>query len=229
MKTGILALGAIGCAVWLTMAAEPVTVVADHPALEPIEAESETVTALKRAQSVSERTTATFSDYVDYLTISMQTWAEEAINGRGCYEDPESEDTNSGGDASEIYLDSSEPDTSGAEEPEPEYQGYDEEPYQETLVYAGEWVVTFYDLCPECTGPWYGMNTTASGRDPVSWYTVAAGPSLPFGTVIYIEGFGTFEVMDRGVSDGALDILVNNHSEIPSYGVITKSVYIIGD
>ena len=71
------------------------------------------------------------------------------------------------------------------------------------------------------------MNTTASGRDPVAWWTVAAGPSLPFGTLIYIEGFGTFEVMDRGVADGCIDILVNNHGEIPGYGMTSAATYLI--
>ena len=96
------------------------------------------------------------------------------------------------------------------------------------LIYAGDWTITFYCDCEQCCGQWAGLNTTASGNTPIPWYTVAAGYSYPFGTVLYIEGFGYFEVMDRGVSDGWADIFVNNHSEIPSYGMTTASVYIHG-
>lgn len=111
----------------------------------------------------------------------------------------------------------------------------DEEPYyaeetyveEEYLTYLGDYTISFYDTCVECCGSWSAYNTTASGREPIPWYTVASGSSLPFGTRLYIEGFGEFEVMDRGVSDGWIDILVNNHSEIPSYGITTASVYII--
>lgn len=98
----------------------------------------------------------------------------------------------------------------------------------EALTYAGEWTITFYCDCPECCGKWSGMNSTASGNPPIPWYTIAAGPSYPFGTLVYIDGFGTFEVMDRGVGDQWADIFVSNHGEIPSYGITTASVYIVG-
>ena len=100
--------------------------------------------------------------------------------------------------------------------------------YEETLTYVGAWVVTFYCDCAECVGQYAGMNMTASGREPIPWYTVATGSSYPFGTVLYIDGFGYFEVMDRGVGDGWADIYVSSHGEIPSYGMTTADVYIVG-
>ncbi len=101
-----------------------------------------------------------------------------------------------------------------------------EEP-QEVLTYVGDWTVTFYDDCPECVGQYAGMMQTASGNVPTAGWTVAAGPSYPFGTILYIEGFGYYEVQDRGVSDGWVDIYVNDHSEIPSYGMTSAAVYIV--
>lgn len=225
MKSGILALSAVACAVWLTMATEPITIVAGHSDLKPISTKAEIATATKGTQTHGEAPQAILGDYLDYLTTTMQTWAEEAINGRRSNADQGTGTDDTGADdagQSDILPES---DCESSQETE-RNSGTD---YQSTLTFLGDFVVTFYDLCPECTGPWYGMNTTASGRDPAPWYTVAAGPSLPFGTVIYIEGFGTFEVMDRGVADGCIDILVNNHSEIPSYGMAVANTYLINE
>ena len=97
----------------------------------------------------------------------------------------------------------------------------------ETLTYAGAWTITFYCDCEQCVGQYAGMNMTASGLEPIPWYTVATGSSYPFGTVLYIDGFGYFEVMDRGVGDGWADIFVSHHGEIPSYGMTTADVYIV--
>ena len=224
MKSGILAFSAVACAVWLTMATEPILVVANHADLKPISTKADTARAEKAVKGGLEPVQAILGDYMNYLAADFETAAERAIDGRRSndIEGAGADDTGTdqGGEVDVLSA----PDSEISEETERD-SGADN---QSDVIYLGEYTITFYDLCPECTGPWYGMNTTASGRDPVPWYTVAAGPSLPFGTVIYIEGFGTFEVMDRGVSDGCIDILVNNHSEIPSYGMTTASVYIVG-
>lgn len=229
MKSGILAIGAIGCAVWLTMATEPITVVAGHSDLKPVTVKAEVAEAVKGGCSVVEPRGAIFNDYMNYLAADFENAAERAIDGRRSNAD-EGTRTDDTGTAEQYTASESVPESANppvdADQPEPVQDSGTAEAYESALTYIGDFVVTFYDLCPECTGPWYGMNTTASGRDPVPWYTVAAGPSLPFGTVIYIEGFGTFEVMDRGVADGCIDILVNNHGEIPGYGMTTASVYL---
>lgn len=203
--------------------------VPDRGQLEPIKAKSErTAASVKQHQTSENSSNFDLDDLIEYLTADFENAAERAIDGRRSDGDTGSQTSNSGG-----AVLASEPLPEANPEPayEPEQEFVEDsgttEAYEPDLTYLGEFRITFYDLCPECTGPWYGMNTTASGRDPVAWYTVAAGPSLPFGTLIYIEGFGTFEVMDRGVADGQLDILVNNHSEIPSYGMTTASVYLI--
>ena len=229
MKSGILAISAVACAVWLTMATEPVTVVAGHSDLKPVTVKAEVATATKCTQTHGEAPQSNLGDYLNYLAADFENAAERAINGRRSddIERAGADDTGAAEQytASESVSESANPPVD-ADQPEPVEDSGAIETYEPALTYAGEFRITFYDLCPECTGPWYGMNTTASGRDPVPWYTVAAGPSLPFGTVIYIEGFGTFEVMDRGVADGCIDILVNNHSEIPSFGMTTASVYL---
>lgn len=109
-------------------------------------------------------------------------------------------------------------------EPEP----VEDYTYEESLTYVGDWTITFYCDCAECVGQYAGLMQTASGNTPSAWYTVAAGYSYPFGTELYIEGLGYFVVQDRGVPDGWADIYVNDHSEIPSYGMTTASVYIVG-
>lgn len=72
--------------------------------------------------------------------------------------------------------------------------------------------------------PYYGM--TASGAFVSPWYTVAAGPSIPFGTRVYIPYFknypngGVFVVQDRGgaVGDGNLDIYMESTSDAWTFG-----------
>jgi len=41
-------------------------------------------------------------------------------------------------------------------------------------------------------------NTTASGAQVEIGRTIAAGPSVPFGTLVLVEGHGVYEVQDRG-------------------------------
>lgn len=74
---------------------------------------------------------------------------------------------------------------------------------------------TGYSAGYESTGkrPWQkGYRITASGNKAQEWYTVAAGPELPFGTKVYIPYFkdkpnrGIFVVEDRGVGNGHLDV-----------------------
>ena len=85
----------------------------------------------------------------------------------------------------------------------------------------GEWVLmevtaytAGYESCQKTPGdPGYGI--TASGKPVKEWYTLAAGPSIPFGTKIYIPEFmKTFVVEDRGgaITDRHLDIYMERLS-----------------
>lgn len=75
---------------------------------------------------------------------------------------------------------------------------------------------------------------TASGAHAQSNYTVAAGPSVPFGTVMYIPYFadqpngGWFVVQDRGgaITDYKLDVFMDTESECRAFGRRNLDVYI---
>ena len=79
-----------------------------------------------------------------------------------------------------------------------------------------------------------GDTSTASGARPQVMYTVAAGKSIPFGTVIYIPYFenysngGWFVVQDRGgaITDGKIDIYMSSESACNSFGRRNLECYI---
>ena len=80
--------------------------------------------------------------------------------------------------------------------------------------------------------PAYGI--TASGARASSWYTIAAGPSYPLGTVIYIPYFasqpngGWFVVEDRGgaITNARLDVYMDTVSECTNFGRRNLECYI---
>ena len=80
--------------------------------------------------------------------------------------------------------------------------------------------------------PWYA--TTATGARASSWYTVAAGPSVPFGTVIYVPYFasqpngGWFVVEDRGgaITNSRLDVYMDTEAECTTFGRRNLECYI---
>lgn len=93
------------------------------------------------------------------------------------------------------------------------------------MEYLGDWTISFYCNCEICCGQWSG-GATASGAMPSAWWT-AATADLPFGTVIYVDGLGTFEIQDRGTEYGWLDVFVGSHDEALANGLQTRSVYIV--
>lgn len=90
--------------------------------------------------------------------------------------------------------------------------------------YLGTWTITAYCGCYQCCGDWAG-SPTASGAWPSAWHTVAA--DLPFGTVLYIEGLGTFVVEDRGVYGEWIDIYFDDHYEADSFGMQYREVWLV--
>ena len=155
--------------------------------------------------------------------------SDESDTASAVYSEPDMGDGEYTDDADGWY----EPDTAGVEAEEgytDEYSdsGVDESGYSDgagdNLIYQGEFLVTFYDDCEACCGR--AGATTASGVYPTAGHTIAAD-GYEFGTVLYIEGFGYYVVEDRGVPYGMIDIFVNDHSEIPSYGITTASVYLV--
>lgn len=95
---------------------------------------------------------------------------------------------------------------------------------QREKIYLGNYRITFYCSCASCCGQWAG-GPTASGVYPTACYTCACGDEISFGTELYIEGLGVYVCEDRGVSNGCVDIYVNDHSEIPSWGLDYLDVY----
>lgn len=75
---------------------------------------------------------------------------------------------------------------------------------------------------------------TSSGAWPSSGYTVAAGPSIPIGSVVYIPYFanyangGWFVVEDRGgaITNNHIDVYMDSEAECINFGRRNLEVYI---
>lgn len=92
--------------------------------------------------------------------------------------------------------------------------------------------VTAYTSGYESTGkrpgdPYYGI--TASGEPVKAGITVACPPSMPFGTVLEIEGVGERVCQDRGgaITEGRLDVYFDELSDALEFGRRTLNVRII--
>jgi 3D (Asp-Asp-Asp) domain-containing protein len=80
--------------------------------------------------------------------------------------------------------------------------------------------------------PNYGK--TSSGAIASAWYTIAAGPSLPIGTVVYIPYFasepngGWFVVEDRGgaITNSRIDVYMDTITECTSFGRRNLECYV---
>lgn len=114
-------------------------------------------------------------------------------------------------------------------ESEPEYSEdyYVEElpPPAETFEQSGQYLGTY-------TVTWYSREEVgydasgASGDGLTPYYSCAMPDYSLLGCTILVEGYGIYHVDD--VSNGVCDLYVMYNSEIPSYGVDTADVYIVG-
>lgn len=79
-------------------------------------------------------------------------------------------------------------------------------------------VVTGYCPCKKCCGP-YARGVTANGSKAVG-RLIAAPKSIPFGTSIYVPGYGKAIVKDRGgaIQGSRLDILFPTHQQAINWG-----------
>lgn len=98
------------------------------------------------------------------------------------------------------------------------------------LVYIGEFKLTHY--CTETYKHICGMGAgiTATGTKVTAGRTVAVDPKvIPYGTQIYIEGYGWRTAEDCGgaVKDKQIDIAVNTHDEALSMGVANSGVWLL--
>lgn len=97
---------------------------------------------------------------------------------------------------------------------------------QPVVEYIGDYCITYYCACPICCGEWSGLGTSASGVRPQAGRTVAADPSIPFGTRLIING-QEYVVEDRGgaIKGNRIDIYCDSHDECFNHAVETVPVY----
>ena len=92
--------------------------------------------------------------------------------------------------------------------------------------YMGTYEITAYNVYEGGGENYY----TASGMEPVAWYTCATTSAIPFGTILYIEDIGEVIVADRGgptiESGQRIDVFVGTDS-CETIGLQTKDVYIV--
>jgi 3D (Asp-Asp-Asp) domain-containing protein len=80
--------------------------------------------------------------------------------------------------------------------------------------------VTAYCPCPICCGKNDGI--TFSGKHARANHTIAVDPSvIPLGSVVYLEGMGTFTAEDVGgaISGHRVDLFMNDHHQALLFGV----------
>lgn len=112
----------------------------------------------------------------------------------------------------------------------PEPEPTEEASEDSGMTYLGTYTISGYCSCVECEGIWSG-SPTASGAYPTDGWTCASN-SLPFGTMVYIEGFGVRCVEDRGdsiMTDDWLDLYFDDHDNAQSVGLQNREVYLINE
>ena len=69
---------------------------------------------------------------------------------------------------------------------------------------------------------------TASGEPSQPGISIAAGPSVPFGTEMYVPGYGVGVVHDRGgmISDKHIDLMFATRGQALSWGRQTVTVWV---
>jgi 3D (Asp-Asp-Asp) domain-containing protein len=105
--------------------------------------------------------------------------------------------------------------------------------HNKDYIYKFDGIVTAYYNSPSETGkspgdPDWGM--TASGTKARVRHTIAASHSLPFHSVVRIEGLdGEYYVEDRGgaIKGSKVDLFVSNKKEADNWGVQNRTIYVI--
>jgi 3D (Asp-Asp-Asp) domain-containing protein len=96
------------------------------------------------------------------------------------------------------------------------------------VKYMGDFYITYYCPCAQCCGT--ANNPTASGVMPKANHTIAADPSIAFGTKLVINGT-EYTVEDRGgaIKGNHIDIFCATHQEALNHKTETVPVYKILD
>ena len=71
-------------------------------------------------------------------------------------------------------------------------------------------------------------NITASGEQSQPGISIAAGPGVPFGTEMYVPGYGVGVVHDRGgmITDKHIDLMFATRGQALNWGRQTVTVYV---
>ena len=95
---------------------------------------------------------------------------------------------------------------------------------EEVLECLGTFRITYYCSCAKCCGK--VSHTTASGATTVEGVTIAADPSIPFGTKLMINDH-VYTVQDRGgaIKGNHIDIYMSSHSKALSQTYVRGPVY----
>ena len=95
--------------------------------------------------------------------------------------------------------------------------------------YIGKYDITGYTpKCVHCCGNDKGI--TASGTVATRGRTVATYGNIPFGTTLYIKGYGFYKVEDRGAfKEDTIDIACSTHEECYDITSNSVDVYIVYD
>lgn len=98
------------------------------------------------------------------------------------------------------------------------------------LIYIGEYQITHY--CAEKYAHICGTGSgkTATGTNVTPGRTIAVDPSvIPYGSEVYIEGYGWRMAEDCGsaVNGKHIDVAVQTHSDAMSFGVKNTGVWIL--
>jgi 3D (Asp-Asp-Asp) domain-containing protein len=101
------------------------------------------------------------------------------------------------------------------------------------MKYLGELKITHYTPDPDENG-WHvnkqGKSITATGNLVIPGITAAMlRGSVPFGTRIYIEGYGIYVVDDCGVGPNQVDVAVADKKIAKELGVKYARVWILED
>ena len=76
----------------------------------------------------------------------------------------------------------------------------------------------------------YHGNKTSTGTRPRANHTIAVDPTvIPYGSKVYIEGYGTYIAEDcgGGIKGNMIDIYMNTYNECIQFGRRKAKVYIV--
>ena len=98
------------------------------------------------------------------------------------------------------------------------------------LVYLGKFTITHYccEKYPHICG--IGTGITASGEPIQAGVSIGVDPSkIPFGSKVYIEGYGIRISHDTGgaINGNHIDVAVESHEEALRLGTVVKDVWVI--